>query len=51
VLLHLIHHLVGFGVLKNSLLIWLAFVLKAEDALFELAHQGKFIFSVLDEVL
>ena len=50
-LLHLIYHLVGFDVLKNSLLIWLAFVLKTEDALFELAHQGKLIFSVLNEVL
>lgn len=36
--LNLIHHLVRFGVLVKSLLIWLAFIPQAEDALSGFAH-------------
>ncbi len=37
-LLHLIHHLVGFGVLENPLMIWLRFIPQTEDALSGFAH-------------
>ena len=49
--LHLIHHLVGSGVLANTLLIWLALVSEAEDALRGLASQGETIFRILFRVL
>ena len=51
ILFHLIHHLVGFGVLVNPLLVWLAFDPEAEDALSGLAYQKTLIFLLLWPVL
>ena len=49
-LLHLVHHLVGFGVLENPLMIWLRFIPQTEDALSGFAHRRKSIHPLLCQV-
>ena len=49
-LLHLIHQLVGFGVLANPLMIWLRFIPQTKDALSGFAHQRKSIHPLLCQV-
>ncbi len=51
VLLNLIQHLVYFTILKNSLLVKLAIVTQAKDALLWLALHEKFIHDVLFQII